>query len=631
MDRVRTITNSIFTAGAAALLVSTASAGVVTDGTVGPGRQLVGPDYHIPESLGSRVGANLFHSFQTFGLQTRDGVSESATFTGSDDIAHVISRVTGGQASIIDGLLFSEIANADFFFFNPAGVAIGPNAWVDVPAAFHVSTADELRLADGSLFSAAHPEQSTLGMAPPEAFGYLGAQSASLVVNGSSLQFRPGSRITLSGGDLTVQSAQIASEAGSLALIGQGTAAGAATIEGDAVDARGGLRVTDSAFDLQGDGGGRMVVRAGIGEFANSEFLLTNLGDKDAGRALQVTAQELNLRQGSYWDASTRSGSGRAGSIRLDTTDRLILQDGSWIGNGSWSNGHAGDIDIFGNDFLMTGDRTGIGSGAEYGSTGRGGSVRVDMDGLIEILDGARVLNGTNAMGDAGDVTLHAGRLHLDRRGSASLTGILSRSEAGAEGDAGDVTVVVDGLLEVVGGASISSSTFSTGDAGNLDIRAGSAWLNRDGAESFTGFASQANAGSRGNGGSVKVSVANAMHILNGATVNSSTYSAGNAGDVTVTADLLTLDAQHYDLWLTGVISRAHTTSTGQAGNIAIQARHLQVRNGALITVGQYGASAGMSQGSERRKISIGSSGKRVHPEKASVKVADTKDSSYVV
>jgi filamentous hemagglutinin family protein len=124
---------------------SVASSGISTDGTIGPAANLSGPDYQITHELGSLSGKNLFHSFDTFSIAN----GESATFTGPDEIANVISRVTGGAVSSIDGLLRSEVGTADFYFINPAGVVFGENAQVDVPAAFHVSTADELRFEDG--------------------------------------------------------------------------------------------------------------------------------------------------------------------------------------------------------------------------------------------------------------------------------------------------------------------------------------------------------------------------------------------------------------------------------------------------------------------------------------------------
>jgi len=41
------------------LLVATLHAEVVTDGTVGPGRTLTGPNYQIGQELGTRQGGNI--------------------------------------------------------------------------------------------------------------------------------------------------------------------------------------------------------------------------------------------------------------------------------------------------------------------------------------------------------------------------------------------------------------------------------------------------------------------------------------------------------------------------------------------------------------------------------------------
>ena len=56
------------------------------------------------------------------------------------------------------------------------------------PTVFHVSTADELRFEDGARFSASDPSASTFTVAPPEAFGFLGAAPAGVSVGGSVLE-----------------------------------------------------------------------------------------------------------------------------------------------------------------------------------------------------------------------------------------------------------------------------------------------------------------------------------------------------------------------------------------------------------------------------------------------------------
>jgi filamentous hemagglutinin family protein len=120
---------------------------VVLDGSVGRAGAVAGPNFSITADLGRQVGANLFHSFSQFGLAN----GQVATFSGPASVANIVSRVTGG-ASSIDGTIRATIEGANFFLFNPAGVAFGPHAAIDVGGAFHVGTAHYLRLGDGGRF-----------------------------------------------------------------------------------------------------------------------------------------------------------------------------------------------------------------------------------------------------------------------------------------------------------------------------------------------------------------------------------------------------------------------------------------------------------------------------------------------
>jgi filamentous hemagglutinin family protein len=114
---------------AALLAAGPVQAQIVTDGSVGPKVSLSGSSVDIGANLGTRRGDNLFHSFETFGIAT----GQTATFTGPSTIRNVISRVTGGEISNIDGTLRSTVGQADLYFLNPAGVIFGPNARLDVP------------------------------------------------------------------------------------------------------------------------------------------------------------------------------------------------------------------------------------------------------------------------------------------------------------------------------------------------------------------------------------------------------------------------------------------------------------------------------------------------------------------
>jgi filamentous hemagglutinin family protein len=123
---------------------------ITTDGTLGTAGALTGPHYAIPSSLGRQSGANLFHSFGQFNLAT----GESATFSGPNSVANIISRVTGAQASSIDGTLSSTIPGANLYLINPRGILLGPNARLNLTGSFHASTADYLKFSDGTRFEA---------------------------------------------------------------------------------------------------------------------------------------------------------------------------------------------------------------------------------------------------------------------------------------------------------------------------------------------------------------------------------------------------------------------------------------------------------------------------------------------
>src|SRR4051794_9674637 len=181
------------------LSTGTALAEVATDGTLGRKVTLGGRNVTVGADLGQVRGKNLFQSFQRFDIPSKGRV----TFTGPSGLNNVISRVTGGKPSDIDGTLASKVPGADFYFVNPSGVVFGPNARLDVPASFHASTADELRFKDGARFSARDPAASTLTVAAPESFGFLGGRPGAITVDRGVLAVPDGKALTLAGGDVT--------------------------------------------------------------------------------------------------------------------------------------------------------------------------------------------------------------------------------------------------------------------------------------------------------------------------------------------------------------------------------------------------------------------------------------------
>jgi filamentous hemagglutinin family protein len=92
----------------------------------------------------------------------------------------VISRVTGGEQSRIDGTLHPTIPGSDVWLLNPSGVVFGAGAEVDVSkGSFHAGTGDYVAF-EGVLerFYGDPSLPSLLATAPPTASGLLDGSDA---------------------------------------------------------------------------------------------------------------------------------------------------------------------------------------------------------------------------------------------------------------------------------------------------------------------------------------------------------------------------------------------------------------------------------------------------------------------
>jgi filamentous hemagglutinin family protein len=180
--------------------------------TLSNGSALPGPNFNIPAELGKTVGINLFHSFHEFNLQ----IGESATFTGPDRIQNILSRVTGGNESYINGLIESKIDGANLYLLNPNGFIFGENSQVSVEGSFTVSTHEGIRFGEGQ-FNAVDPDKSVLVVSDAKSFGFFGDNPlGDIVVNGGFLSVSGAKKsIALAGNQVTIQDdAYIRSENG---------------------------------------------------------------------------------------------------------------------------------------------------------------------------------------------------------------------------------------------------------------------------------------------------------------------------------------------------------------------------------------------------------------------------------
>jgi filamentous hemagglutinin family protein len=555
-------------AAAIALLVPIAAlAQVRTDSSLGrPAASIPGPNYIIPQDAGRLAGRNLFHSFETFNI----GSGESATFTASTPgLANILARVSGGSSSQINGLLRVEAGGAQpaFWLINPAGVVFGGGASLSVPGAFHVTTANYIRFGDGD-FHADPAKASTFSSLSPEAYGFLGTTRASVRIEaGALLSHR--ATVDIVAGDVSIGQGQLLTHSGDIRIAAMGGQVSVVGLDGPVVGASGNVSIVGGSVQTQAFGsnaGGNISLYAG-------ELSI------DGG----ATAQEAGLY-------TTTEGSGRSGDIHIDVGGRVSIVNGAAIATATSANGNAGDIHLRAGDLLVDGkgiDDTGLVSLSESGAAGRAGNLDVEVARGIRLYEGAAISSDTASAGAAGEVRVTASSLVIDGRGNVeTFTGISSDGRSGSAGSAGHVAVQVAGAITMTDGAEISSQIYGTGDAGGVQVTAGSIAMDgKDNPDTTTAIHSTAN-GARGNAGSVKVDVDGLLVIANSAVIDSDTYSSGHGGDVNVTAREIRIDGGTGEFF-TGISSDA-VEGSGSAGNVHVHAGKLTIVNTGLITSDTY-------------------------------------------
>jgi filamentous hemagglutinin family protein len=143
---------------------------------------------------GTQAGTNLFHSFQQFGLNQ----GQIANFLSNSAIANILGRVTGGNASVINGQIQVTGSNANLYLMNPAGIVFGANASLNVPASFTATTANGIGVGN-TWFNASGNNNYAALSGTPQQFAFTTLQPG-VIINAGNLAVGQGQSITLLGG-----------------------------------------------------------------------------------------------------------------------------------------------------------------------------------------------------------------------------------------------------------------------------------------------------------------------------------------------------------------------------------------------------------------------------------------------
>lgn len=160
----------------------------------------------------SRDEANLFHSFEQFGLES----GQIANFLSNPEIRNIFGRVVGGDASIINGLIQVTNGNSNLFLMNPAGIVFGANAQLNVPADFTATTATGIGFGEGNWFNAFGGNEYQTLVGNPNSFAFDLAQPGN-VINAGNLAVTEGHNLTVLGGTV-ISTGELAAPGGNLTV-----------------------------------------------------------------------------------------------------------------------------------------------------------------------------------------------------------------------------------------------------------------------------------------------------------------------------------------------------------------------------------------------------------------------------
>ncbi|KPQ34804.1 MAG: Large exoproteins involved in heme utilization or adhesion [Phormidium sp. OSCR] len=553
---------------------------------------------------GTRAGSNLFHSFENFNLPA----NWQAHFNNPATVERIITRITGNQASQLDGLLRAN-HQASLIFLNPNGIEFGESAQLQLGGSFIASTAEALLFDDGRQYNAVSPslDEPLLTVTVPVGlqFGNNPASirnqslaSSSLIPsldvpltlpNAPGLTVAPGQTLALFGGDIHLEAGNLSSFGGQVIL---GSFSDNSQITWQ--------RQPDTGLVLNPDStvaGGTVTLSQG------ATVSSSGLG----GGAIDLYGDRIHIEEAASLRADTFGPIDGQG-ITI-TAQEFQMSDRAFISSSSFSSGAGGDISLSGDRLAMQGTQPGIllaqllngtfdptqpqdGIYALSLGSGTGGEVIV-TGANVDISEGSVILTTALNQGRGGDIEINATAFRLS---DSSL--LISGTTA--TGQSGDIRLRVD-QLQVQNGGIVSTASSATGTApsGNLDVIADRIALERTPAGAIIpGGLFTATLG-RGNAGNLSIQTRQ-LEAQGGIQISASSSSAGQGGNLRIDAsESISLgDSSDDGIWLSGIFTTsslldvAGQQGTASAGSLDINTQRLILNDGARISAATAGEGA---------------------------------------
>ncbi|MEL4894775.1 two-partner secretion domain-containing protein [Crocosphaera sp. Alani8] len=530
-------------------------------------------------------GNNLFHSFTDFNVK----VGDSVIFTNPSQITNIFTRITGNNVSQILGTI-KVVGNANLFLINPNGIVFGPGASLDMAGSFYGTTADSIVFENGTRFSTNNIDenQSLLEVTHPVALLFENSRNNAISIRGAGHGFFGNTFIPISQNPES-KNTSITPGGEAIALI-------ANTINFDG----GTLEALDKKIELSAVGRG--LVRFNVNENSFDYQGIEVWGNINLKSRSAINGSGL---------ANTREINLYGKNISLSNNSLILMQNFGENSTGS-ININATEVLELNSNFTTKDLNTSIAL-QNLGNNG-GGSINVQSP-KISITGGGRIESNTFSNVNGGNINIDTEYLSVNGfKNNFNASNITTVTNG--EGLGGTLRIEAESI-EVKNGAVLSS--FSLGDgkggAGNIEISAtNTITLNTSpdsnvGASSFIGSLSF----NQGDSGDVAISSKN-ISMIDGTTLGSLSFTQGNAGNVIIDTTLLETkgpnlnpvafdlpDEESGSLTLSGLITSSASrveavdldSIQGNAGNVVINAKQINLSDNGVISVGNIGVGNG--------------------------------------
>jgi large exoprotein involved in heme utilization and adhesion len=489
----------------------------------------------------------------TSSLSLTDGAQISASTRGKGDAGAIQIRAS-------DGITLAGENNQGFV----SGVFSGVDSTAEGNSGGIVINTSSLSLTDGATINA----------------GTFGRGNAGLI------RITASNGITLAGED---SKGFVSSIVSTVASTAEGSSGGIAIdttslslTDGAVIDASTLRKGNAGAIQITASNGISLVGENSQGSGGSISSTVENTAEGDSGEIV-INTSSLSLIDGAQINAST-FGKGNAGAIQIRAFNGITLagKDSQGFVSGIFSTvdstaeGNAGSIilnvpqlTLF-EDTIIT---------ASTNGKGDGGNIIINSPQSILLSKDSTLSVETTGAGKPGDIIITTNTLTIGK--DAQLSATVTATSTNIEGG-GSITLNANNL-NISGELGIFAETQSIAPAGNLIFKPyNTPNLNIQ----FTdnGFIS-ASTSADGQGGNIFINVPQTLDIRGEGKIAVETSGKGNAGDIEITTQNLTL--------ADGLEISASTTGEGNAGNVILKTEQLIVQDGARISSEAVGTGIG--------------------------------------